>query len=346
MDLSTKLANTTVEVSVPCRLDLGGTLDISTFYLPLSHLKPATFNLALDMRTAVTLSAHTPGKVKISSRGFETAEFDRGRAPFDHPMGLMFACAQYFNAHGVYIHIESASPPRSALGGSSSAAVAILAAFYALLEKEVTPEEISWQAHFIESSVAGVPCGVQDQAAAAFGGVHLWEWRMGRSGPEFDRTPLFESPSDLACLDDHMRTAYCGIPHISKDVNKQWVDSFAGGRARPIFEEIVGITRAFADAVREKRWDLAGDLMAKETLLRLDMTPEVLDPVGKKLFDAARKMACGARFTGAGGGGCVWAIGKKENITALDKGWKEILAPVPDGAVLDTKVDARGILVK
>ena len=232
------------------------------------------------------------------------------------------------------------------MGGSSSAAVAILAAFYALLGNEINPGEIAWQAHFIESSVAGVPCGAQDQAAAAFGGVHLWEWCMGRSGPEFDCTPLFESASDLACLDDHMRTAYCGIPHVSKDVNGQWVDSFVNGRSRPIFEEIVGITRAFADAVREKRWDLAGDLMAKETLLRLDMTPEVLDPVGKKLFDAAREMACGARFTGAGGGGCVWAVGKKENIRALENAWNGILAPVTDGAVLNTKTDARGILVK
>ena len=50
------------------------------------------------------------------------------RRRFEHPMGLMFAIAAYFRAGGIHIQIESASPPRSALGGSSAAAVALVAA--------------------------------------------------------------------------------------------------------------------------------------------------------------------------------------------------------------------------
>ncbi|MCG8533347.1 MAG: hypothetical protein MI749_22210, partial [Desulfovibrionales bacterium] len=167
MDLNKVLEKKSIGVSVPCRVDFGGTLDISTFNLPMAHLEPASFNMALDMRTQVRLLPHRSGWVKISSRGFETVEFEAGRAPYDHPMGLMFACAQYFNASGVHIHIESSSPPRSALGGSSSAAVAIVAAFYTALEIKIDPVQVTWLAHYIESSVAGVPCGVQDQAAAA-----------------------------------------------------------------------------------------------------------------------------------------------------------------------------------
>lgn len=346
MNFSKRLAQIPVQVSVPCRLDLGGTLDISTFFLPLGHLRPATFNAALDMRTSVTLSAHEPGKVKISSRGFETAEFDRGCAPFDHDMGLMFACAQYFNAHGVHIHIDSASPPKSALGGSSSAAVAVLSAFYTALDRPLDPEQIAWQAHFIESSVAGVPCGVQDQAAAAFGGVHLWEWRMGDRGPEFERTPLLKGETGRAQMDACLLTAYCGIPHVSKDINGQWVESFAKGETRAVFEDIVRLTRSFARAVAGQQWDTAADLMIRETQLRLDMTPQVLDDTGKQLFEAAFRQHCGARFTGAGGGGCVWALGDQGRIKALRKEWCNILETVPDGAVLDTKIDTRGILVR
>jgi D-glycero-alpha-D-manno-heptose-7-phosphate kinase len=107
-----------IETSAPCRLDMGGTLDLSTFFFPLRHLSPCTFNIALDLRTHVRLRPHRDGWVKVSSRGFEAAEFPADELPFQHAMGLIFATAAYFQASGVHIEIESSSPPRSALGGS------------------------------------------------------------------------------------------------------------------------------------------------------------------------------------------------------------------------------------
>jgi D-glycero-alpha-D-manno-heptose-7-phosphate kinase len=345
VNLSPILEKKQIQSSVPCRVDFGGTLDISTFYLPLAHLRPAGFNMAMDLRTVVTLFPHTPGKVKVSSRGFDTAEFEQAGAPFDHPMGLMFACAQYFNAHGVHIHIESGSPPRSALGGSSAAAVAILAAFHAALERPVDPEHLAWLAHYIEASVAGVPCGVQDQAAAAFGGAHLWEWKMKASGPGFEKTPLCESDDAYRSFAPHMLVAYCGIPHESKDVNSRWVKSFVQGKTRAIFAQIAGMTRAFFEAVRTKDFARAADLMIQETRLRVEMTPDVLDKTGKDLFDAARHHRCGARFTGAGGGGCLWAVGGRNDISELAASWQTVLEPIPDASLLDTRIDPKGILI-
>jgi D-glycero-alpha-D-manno-heptose-7-phosphate kinase len=345
MDISNILENNPVTVSVPCRVDFGGTLDISTFYLPLAHLNPVGFNMAMDLRTTVTLTPHRRGRIKVSSRGFDSAEFDHGNAPFDHPMGLMFACAQYFNAHGVHIHIDSASPPRSALGGSSSAAVAILAAFHTALDKPVDPAQVAWLAHYIESSVAGVPCGVQDQAAAAFGGAHMWAWKMGDCGPVFDRFPVFDSDADRDGFMSHMLVAYCGIPHVSKDINSRWVASFVQGKTRPVFARIIDLTRSFYTAVRNKKYSQAADLMITETRLRQQMTPDVLDDTGQKLFDAAQAHRCGARFTGAGGGGCLWAVGGQKDMAVLAESWRTLLADIPDAKLLDTRIDPAGILI-
>ncbi|MDT8377995.1 MAG: galactokinase [Desulfotignum sp.] len=345
MDLSGILEHNPVKVSVPCRVDFGGTLDISTFYLPLAHRNPVGFNIAMDLRTTVTLTPYRRGRVKVSSKGFDTATFEQGNAPFDHPMGLMFACAQYFNAHGVHIHINSTSPPRSALGGSSSAAVAILAAFQTALHKPVIPAQIAWLAHYIESSVAGVPCGVQDQAAAAFGGAHLWAWKMGNRGPVFDRFPVFESDEDRDKFMHHMRVAYCGMPHVSKDINSRWVSAFVKGTNRAVFSQIIDLSRSFYSAVQNRAYDDAADLMIQETRLRLEMTPDVLDDTGKKLFEAACMHHCGARFTGAGGGGCLWAVGGRKEIAVLSESWQSILEDVPDAGLLDTRIDPEGILV-
>ena len=122
-----------VRASAPCRIDMGGTLDISTFYYPLRHLSPLTVNMAVNLRTVVRIFPYDPGIVKISSKGFQSDEYPLEEVPFHHPLGLMFAIAAYFGIEGVHIDIASSSPPRSALGGSSAAAVALIAAFSRML---------------------------------------------------------------------------------------------------------------------------------------------------------------------------------------------------------------------
>ena len=189
------LAANTVTASAPCRIDLGGTLDIATIGMPLGHLAPCTFNIALDLRTRVRLTAHRPGRVRIASRGFEPASFDLDEAPFDHPLGLMFAIAACFGADGVSIEIDSRSPPRSALGGSSVAAVALVGAFSKLAAlggagKPLDRLRCALLAQRVEAAVAGVACGLQDQLAAAYGGVNGWYWDYGRTGPPFRRRRL------------------------------------------------------------------------------------------------------------------------------------------------------------
>lgn len=174
------LKHQTIEASAPCRIDMGGTLDLSTFYIPLRRYAPCTFNIALDLKTTVRIEPYDKGMTQVVSRGFKKRRFFLDSAPFDHPLGLMFAIANYFEANGVRIIIESSSPPRSALGGSSAAAVALVAAFSKAMEaagdKPRSKKNIALLAHALEGSVAGVPCGLQDHLAAIFGGVNAWFW--------------------------------------------------------------------------------------------------------------------------------------------------------------------------
>ena len=222
MHIRRLIADETVVASAPCRIDMGGTLDLSTFYLPLRHLNPCTFNVALDMRTTVRITAFEPGKIKVSSRGFDSLVVDAEQAPFDHPLGLMLAVARYYWAEGIHIDIHSTSPPRSALGGSSVAAVALIWAFCKALNKagKAMPKrsEAALTAHAIEQSVAGVPCGLQDMLAAVYGGVNVWYWNAEPGERPFTRQPVAFEGSDSE-LGRNLLVAYCGVPHASKDVN-------------------------------------------------------------------------------------------------------------------------------
>ena len=345
-----KLKSAPIEASAPCRIDMGGTLDISTFNFPLRHLAPCTVNIALGLRTRIRLFPYASGQIKISSRGFKDAQFPAGTAPFDHPLGLMFATAAYFDAHGIHIDIDSQSPPRSALGGSSVAAVALIAAFLKLVEPDKSAFRldrrlIALTAFQIEQSVAGVPCGIQDQLAAAYGGVNIWHWQADAKQTVFKRQCAVRKGSHQE-FERHLLLAYCGKPHVSKDINGQWVRQFLSGRYRDLWAEIIMCTSKFAAALVERDYKQAVILMNRETAIRRTLTPEVLDNIGGKLVDIARQHDCGARFTGAGGGGCLWAVGEIEDIDRLRPLWEKILSARDAACLLDVKIDPKGLIVE
>ena len=346
--LNAYLQQETVEASTPCRIDMGGTLDLSTFHLPLRHLAPCTFNAALNLRTHVVLKPHERGRIKISSRGFEDVELDSRQAPFKHPLGLMLAVAAYFNADGVHIRIDSASPVRSALGGSSAAAVALVWAFHkamAAIDNSPLPEAgiVALTAHAIEQSVAGVPCGLQDQLAAAFGGVNAWYWPGELQQSPFTRREL---PMVVGgqLLDDCLLVAYCGIPHVSSDINGTWVRDFIAGRYRREWRQIVHLSHAFIEALAVGDLVQAQAALNEETDLRRRLTPAVLDSVGEQLVAGARQGGCAARFSGAGGGGCVWVLGEPPLLEQLRPRWESILARQPRAYLLEACIDPVGIL--
>jgi D-glycero-alpha-D-manno-heptose-7-phosphate kinase len=343
------LENEPIEASVPCRIDMGGTLDIRTFYYALRHLSPCTFNIAVGLRTRVRLMPYVNDRIKISSKGFKSAEFPIDQAPFTHPLGLMFATGVYFNAKNVHIRIESQSPPRSALGGSSAAVAALIAALSKLCHQAassrvLTRPEMAILAQGLEETVAGVPCGFQDQLSALYGGVNAWEWPTGVAAPQFRKKVVVPQKGHKK-LEKHLLLAYCGKPHVSKDINSRWVQQFLKGRFRHLWAEIITCTRQFIVAMMDRNYSLAAEWMNREMAVRQKMTPDVLDKIGNQLVKYARTHKCGARFTGAGGGGCIWALGDIENIDRLRPLWEEILSSENAARLLDINIDSRGLVV-
>lgn len=344
--MNTLSENNTVTMSAPCRLDLGGTLDISTFFFPLRRFSPTTVNVALSMRTTATVTPFDPGWVRVSSLGFAPAAFRSGEAPIAHPLGLMFAICEYFGANGLAIDIQSSSPPRSALGGSSVAAVALIAALMKITgqcpDGRLPLDRIVLLAYAIESSVLRVPCGMQDQLAAAYGGVNAWCFTGDVTEIPYKRRVLV--PKDgYAKLEQRIMAAYCGEPHESVNINGKWVDHFMRATDRKLWREIMDCSSAFAEALYLENYDEAARWMNRETEIRSGLTPDVLDDTGKQLAKAARNRGCGVRFTGAGGGGCVWALGDPYDLENLRADWAGILGRTPNAGFLDVAIDGDGL---
>lgn len=329
-----------LKASVPCRIDCGGTVDIDPLALGLKPFGPATLNIALDLPTTVEVRPAPGQGLVIDSPGFGSLR--RGEAAsYASPLGFFLLAADYFGLDDLAITIRSASPPKSALGGSSAALVAAVAAFGRMSGRKLSRLEAAQLAHQIEQALFGLPCGRQDHLAAAFGGINLWTWTPG-FGRGYKRRQLLKA-SAYPVVEARLLVAYPGQTHASSVVNSAWIEGFVSGRHRRVWLRIVEATKNLARAIEQRRWKEAADWLKTETSLRLELTPEVLTAQGLQLVQAAEQAGAGARFCGAGGGGCIYALGPKEAMVRLRPAWAEILAGLPGARFLPSQIDRQGL---
>lgn len=331
-----------ITARAPCRIDCGGTLDIDPLALGLNPFSPATFNIALALPTEVHIRPNEGGGIRVESAGFE-AVVQTQLSDYTGPLGFFFLAADYFGLDDLTISIRSASPPRAALGGSSAALVGAVAALGRLAGRRLARHEVVRLAHHFESASFMIPCGRQDHLAAAYGGVNLWTWRPGYKRG-YTRRQLLRSGA-YPILQDRLVVAYPGQTHASVEVNSTWIEGFLTGRHTSIWRSILEATQKLAKAVEERRWAEAADWLAEETRLRLEMTPEVLTETGFRLVEAAGEMGAGARFTGAGGGGCLWALGTREAVGQVRLAWTDLLQGIPQAQLLPSRIDREGLVL-
>ena len=335
-----------IEASAPCRIDSGGTWDIKALALPMEGIKPVTVNIALNLKTRVLLSPFKDGWVRIASEGFSHAEENPlGNLPFNTSFGLFFAAISYFGLHGLEVNIRSDSPVKSALGGSSTALIALIKALSKLSVaaggKKLSGREILHLGYHLEDGVSGGNCGIQDQAAAVFGGVNRWAWCYGERGSPFRREPLLDLKGQKE-LSKRILVAYSGKSHVSSSINRAWINDFLSGTTRAGWVEVNGLVDRLAKAIKEEDWERASNLLRDEMSVRREITSDALTRVTRKMIDQAEGIGCGARFAGAGAGGSVWALGKIDRIRQLRTRWEAILYPIKGAKILNCAVSPTG----
>jgi len=338
-----------VEVSAPCRIDSGGTWDIKAMSIPFEHIAPVTLNIALTLRTKIILSPFKEGYIKISSEGFQDiAEYNiKKDLPFTPPFGIFLAAVNHFGYHGLEVTIKSDSPVRSALGGSSTALVALIKALSDLRiisgGDGLSKSQILHLGYHIEDGISGGHCGIQDQAAAVYGGVNLWTWRYSRENKPFLRETLLKG-KDLKEISGSIIVAFSGQSHVAARMNRAWIGDFLSGKTRSGWINANEIVKGLAETIRNKDWRLAAGLLREEMKIRRKITPDALIPFTSELIYRAEKTGCGARFAGAGAGGSLWAIGEPDRIRDLKDKWEEMLMPVKGAGILRCSVDQRGVI--
>ena len=111
---------------------------------------------------------------------------------------------------------EADLPARSGLGTSSSFAVGMLNAFYALKGKYADKKKLADEAIYLERVLCKEAGGWQDQIAASFGGFNRINF-----GPDgYEVLPIIISPERKRQLNNNLLMFFTGFTRFSSDVQK------------------------------------------------------------------------------------------------------------------------------
>ena len=202
--------------------------------------------------------------------------------------------------HELRLTYDSDLPARSGLGTSSSFAVGMLNAFYALKGKYASKEKLAKDAIYLERVLCNESGGWQDQIAAAYGGLN----RINFSADGFEVLPVIISPERKKELNDNLLLFFTGFTRFSSDVQKVNLQSYKDKVSQ--LKEMLSLVDDAEQILTDKTGDLDdfGRLLDYTWKLKRETSSAIstdrIDALYKKGLDAG---ATGGKLLGAGGGG-------------------------------------------
>lgn len=120
------------------------------------------------------------------------------------------------NMHEIRLTYEADLPARSGLGTSSSFAVGMLNAFYALKGKYADKKKLANEAIYLERTLCQEAGGWQDQVAASYGGFN----RINFNEDGYEVLPIIISKERKRKLNQNLMMFFTGFTRFSSDIQK------------------------------------------------------------------------------------------------------------------------------
>mgnify|MGYP001415333365 FL=1 len=124
--------------------------------------------------------------------------------------------------HKIRLTYEGDLPARTGLGTSSTFAVGMLNAFYALKGIYVGKRKLAEDAIYLERELCKENGGWQDQIAAAYGGLNRIDFKDNK----FTVKPIIMDQNRKKSLNNRLLLFYTGISRFSSDVQKDTMSNF------------------------------------------------------------------------------------------------------------------------
>ena len=216
----------------------------------------------------------------------------------EHP--LVRNCIKFLDMHELRVNYESDLPARTGLGTSSSFAVGLLNAFYALKGKYASKKQLADEAICVERELCKESGGWQDQIAAAFGGFN----RIDFKDNGYEVSPIIISPERKQRLNDNLMLFFTGFSRFSSEIQQSTV-SVIKDKTAQLKEMLALVDEAQKVLVNDKSdLDDFGRLLDTTWRLKRQTGAKISTGSIDELYEKGIKAgALGGKLLGAGGGG-------------------------------------------
>lgn len=227
------------------------------------------------------------------------------------------------NMQEIRMTYEADLPARSGLGTSSSFAVGLLNALYALEGKFADKKKLADEAIYLERVLCKEAGGWQDQIAASYGGFN----RINFDANGYEVLPIIISPERKKILNQNLRMFFTGFTRFSSDVQKANASSSVGDKnamLREMYQLVDEAEKILVD--KERNLDDFGKLLDETWKLKRQtggaVSTDGIDCLYQKGIEAG---ALGGKLLGAGGGGFLVFYVQPDKREALAKAMGELM---------------------
>lgn len=213
-----------------------------------------------------------------------------------HP--LVRAALEYIPTERIQIAYDADLPACSGIGSSSSFAVALLQGLHALKNEYPDNMTLAKEAIYIERVLCNEDGGVQDQIAAAFGGLN----RLDFSDDGYKVTPLEINEGRNNNFQNNLMLVFTGFTRYSSVIATEQQKSIPSTLAQ--LHEMKSLVDTAENILKSGDLDDFGRLLDYTWQLKRSLSDYISNSEIDELYERAKKYgALGGKILGAGGGG-------------------------------------------
>jgi len=296
----------------------GGGTDMEEYF---KKYKGAVLSTTIDKYCYVNVR-HLPRFFDYSTElSYAKTEKVKSIDEIEHP--LIRNAMKMLDMHELRLTYEADLPARSGLGTSSSFAVGMLLAFYALKGKYADKKKLADEAIYLERVLCDEAGGYQDQIAASFGGLNKIEF--DENG--YRVKPIIISPERKKQLNNNLMMFFTGFTRFSSEVqkvNNQTSFEEKKDKLEKMYNMVDKAEQILCD--KNKNLDDFGRLLDESWRLKKQTGKGISTSNIDELYDRGIKAgALGGKLLGAGGGGFLVFYVQPEKQKSVRKAMKDLM---------------------
>lgn len=294
-----------VKAQAPNRvLDFGGWTD--TWFAGSG----CVLNFAVSLYAQVIIATRARPGVSITAQDFgEIIHIaEPGAEPYNGKHDLLKAAVNVMGIDKLDAYVYADVPAGCGTGSSAAISVALIGALSMLTGEYYRPQQIGRLAHELETKELKIESGVQDQVAAAVGGI---SFHLIDPYPHVTTSPVRVSPEVAWELESRLVLVYTGERHLSSEVHEKVIGDYQAGSpaTRKAMDTLKTTPQLAATALWKGDFAEFAEIMNLNNGAQKALHPDITTEHIERIEEVARPAgAMGFKINGAGGGGSVTVL--------------------------------------